>query len=468
MSIKPIHIIGGGMAGSEAAWQIASAGVPVILHEMRGVKGTEAHQTDQLAELVCSNSFRSDDHTTNAVGVLHEEMRRAGGLIITTAADHQVPAGSALAVDREGFAEAITAKLEAHPLVTIVREEITGIPPEDWDSVIIATGPLTSQALAEAIHAHTGEGDLAFFDAIAPIVYFDSVDMDVAWRQSRYDKPGPGGDTAAYINCGMNEAQYNAFLDALIAAPKTEFKDWEKDTPYFEGCLPIEVMAERGRETLRFGPMKPVGLTNPHDPMVKSHAVVQLRQDNALGTLWNMVGFQTKLKHGAQAEIFRMIPGLEKAEFARLGGIHRNTFLNSPKLLDAQLRMKSLPRLRFAGQVTGVEGYVESAAMGLLAGRFAAAERLGRTLAPPPPTTALGALVLHITGGHLQGKQTFQPMNINFGLFPDIEDYSKVGEDGKRLRGKDKGRAKKKAQAVRALEDVDAWLAGEAALVPAE
>jgi methylenetetrahydrofolate--tRNA-(uracil-5-)-methyltransferase len=468
MNIKPIHIIGGGMAGSEAAWQIASAGVPVILHEMRGVKGTEAHQTDQLAELVCSNSFRSDDHTSNAVGVLHEEMRRAGGLIITTAADHQVPAGSALAVDREGFAEAITAKLEAHPLVTIVREEITGIPPEDWDSVIIATGPLTSHALAEAIHAHTGEGDLAFFDAIAPIVYFDSVDMDVAWRQSRYDKPGPGGDTAAYINCGMNEAQYNAFLDALLAAPKTEFKDWEKDTPYFEGCLPIEVMAERGRETPRFGPMKPVGLTNPHDPMVKSHAVVQLRQDNALGTLWNMVGFQTKLKHGAQAEIFRMIPGLEKAEFARLGGIHRNTFLNSPKLLDAQLRMKSMPRLRFAGQVTGVEGYVESAAMGLLAGRFAAAERLGHTLAPPPPTTALGALVLHITGGHLQGKQTFQPMNINFGLFPDIEDYSKVGEDGKRLRGKDKGRAKKKAQAVRALEDVDAWLAGEPALVPAE
>ncbi|WP_373003663.1 methylenetetrahydrofolate--tRNA-(uracil(54)-C(5))-methyltransferase (FADH(2)-oxidizing) TrmFO [Hyphomonas sp.] len=468
MNIKPIHIIGGGMAGSEAAWQIASAGVPVILHEMRGVKGTEAHQTDQLAELVCSNSFRSDDHTTNAVGVLHEEMRRAGGLIITTAADHQVPAGSALAVDREGFAEAITAKLEAHPLVTIVREEITGIPPEDWDSVIIATGPLTSHALAEAIHAHTGEGDLAFFDAIAPIVYFDSVDMDVAWRQSRYDKPGPGGDTAAYINCGMNEAQYNAFLDALLAAPKTEFKDWEKDTPYFEGCLPIEVMAERGRETPRFGPMKPVGLTNPHDPMVKSHAVVQLRQDNALGTLWNMVGFQTKLKHGAQAEIFRMIPGLEKAEFARLGGIHRNTFLNSPKLLDAQLRMKSMPRLRFAGQVTGVEGYVESAAMGLLAGRFAAAERLGHTLAPPPQTTALGALVLHITGGHLQGKQTFQPMNINFGLFPDIEDYSKVGEDGKRLRGKDKGRAKKKAQAVRALEDVDAWLAGEPALVPAE
>ena len=468
MSIKPIHIIGGGMAGSEAAWQVARAGVPVILHEMRGVKGTEAHQTDSLAELVCSNSFRSDDHTTNAVGVLHEEMRRAGGIIITTAADHQVPAGSALAVDREGFAEAITAKLEAHPLVTVVREEITGIPPEDWDSVIVATGPLTSLPLAEAIHAHTGEGDLAFFDAIAPIVYFDSVDMDVAWRQSRYDKPGPGGDTAAYINCDMNEAQYNAFLDALIAAPKTEFKDWEKDTPYFEGCLPIEVMAERGRETLRFGPMKPVGLTNPHDPTVKSHAVVQLRQDNALGTLWNMVGFQTKLKHGAQTEIFRMIPGLEKAEFARLGGIHRNTFLNSPKLLDDQLRMKSLPRLRFAGQVTGVEGYVESAAMGLLAGRFAAAERLGRTLAPPPPTTALGALVLHITGGHLQGKQTFQPMNINFGLFPDIEDYSKVGEDGRRLRGKDKGRAKKKAQAVRALEDVNAWLAGEAALVPAE
>ena len=464
MTLKPIHVIGGGMAGSEAAWQIASAGVPVILHEMRGVRGTDAHQTDKLAELVCSNSFRSDDHTTNAVGVIHEEMRRAGGIIITTAKDHQVPAGSALAVDREGFSEAVTAKLEAHPLVTIVREEIAGIPPEEWDSVIVATGPLTSIALAEAIRAHTGETDLAFFDAIAPIVYFDSIDMDKAWRQSRYDKAGPSGDTAAYINCPMTEEQYNAFLDALLAAPKTEFRDWEKDTPYFEGCLPIEVMAERGRETLRFGPMKPVGLTNPHNPTVKAHAIVQLRQDNALGTLWNMVGFQTKLKYAAQTDIFRMIPGLEKAEFARLGGIHRNTFLNSPKLLDRQLRMKSMPRLRFAGQVTGVEGYVESAAMGLLAGRLAAAERLGLKLEPPPPTTAIGALVNHITGGHLAEGQTFQPMNVNFGLFPDIEEYDRKGPDGKRLRGKDKGRAKKAAQAIRALNDFDAWLAGEAAV----
>ena len=449
------------MAGSEAAWQVAEAGVPVILHEMRGVKGTDAHQTDKLAELVCSNSFRSDDHETNAVGVLHEEMRRADGLIITTAGEHQVPAGSALAVDREGFAEAVTAKLEAHPNVTVLREEIDQLPPEDWDNVIIATGPLTSPTLAEAIRAHTGETDLAFFDAIAPIVYFNSIDMDTAWRQSRYDKPGPGGDTAAYINCPLSEEQYNAFLDALIAAPKTEFKDWEKDTPYFEGCLPIEVMAERGRETLRFGPMKPVGLTNPHQPDIKAHAIVQLRQDNALGTLWNMVGFQTKLKYGAQTEIFRMIPGLENAEFARLGGIHRNTFLNSPKLLDDQLRMRSLPRLRFAGQVTGVEGYVESAGMGLLAGRFAAAQRLGRTLAPPPPTTALGALITHITGGHLEGKKTFQPMNVNFGLFPEITDFPKHGPDGKRLRGKDKGRAKKRAQAARALTDFDRWLAGQ-------
>ncbi len=462
MTLKPIHIIGGGMAGSEAAWQIAQAGVPVILHEMRGVRGTEAHQTDQLAELVCSNSFRSDDHTSNAVGVLHEEMRRANGLIITTAKVHQVPAGSALAVDREGFADAVTATLEAHPRVTIVREEIEGIPPEDWDSVIIATGPLTSIKLAEAIRAHTGETDLAFFDAIAPIVYFDSIDMTKAWRQSRYDKAGPSGDTAAYINCPMTEDEYNRFLDALLAGPKTEFKDWEKNTPYFEGCLPIEVMAERGRETLRWGPMKPVGLTNPNDPTVKAHAIVQLRQDNALGTLWNIVGFQTKLKHGAQTEIFRMIPGLETAEFARLGGIHRNTFLNSPKLLDKQLRIKTMPRLRFAGQVTGVEGYVESAAMGLLAGRLAAAERLGRPLAPPPATTAMGALVHHITGGHLAAGQTFQPMNVNFGLFPDIEDYSKTGPDGKRLRGKDKGKSKKMAQAIRALQDFDAWLAGEA------
>lgn len=470
MTLKPIHIIGGGMAGSEAAWQVASAGVPVILHEMRGVRGTDAHQTDKLAELVCSNSFRSDDHTGNAVGVLHEEMRRANGIIIPTGDKHQVPAGSALAVDREGFAEDITQTLEAHPLITITREEIDALPPEEWDSVIIATGPLTSLALAKAIGAHTGEDDLAFFDAIAPIIHADSIDMSKAWKQSRYDKPGPSGDTAAYINCGMSEVQYNAFIDALIASEKTEFKDWEKDTPYFEGCLPIEVMAERGRETLRWGPLKPVGLTNPHDPLVKSHAVVQLRQDNALGTLWNMVGFQTKMKYGPQTDVFRMIPGLEKAEFARLGGIHRNTFLNSPKLLDEQLRMKSMPRLRFAGQVTGVEGYVESAAMGLLAGRFAAAERLGKAIAPPPLTTAMGALIGHITGGHLEGKKTFQPMNINFGLLPPAEPgtFDTKGEDGKRLRGKDKGRAKKRVQAERALRDMDAWLADQNDVIAAE
>ncbi|MEL7042087.1 MAG: methylenetetrahydrofolate--tRNA-(uracil(54)-C(5))-methyltransferase (FADH(2)-oxidizing) TrmFO [Pseudomonadota bacterium] len=465
-TVDPIHIVGGGMAGAEAAWQAASMGVPVMLHEMRGVKGTEAHQTDQLAELVCSNSFRSDDHQLNAVGVLHEEMRRAGGLIITTADQHQVPAGSALAVDREGFAQAVTRKLAAHPLITIVREEIDGLPPADWSSTIVATGPLTSHALAEAIRAETGEEDLAFFDAIAPIVHLDSINMDKAWRQSRYDKPGPHGDTAAYINCAMNEAEYNTFLDALIEGEKTAFKDWERDTPYFEGCLPIEVMAERGRETLRFGPMKPVGLTNPHQPDTKAHAIVQLRQDNALGTLWNMVGFQTKLKYGTQAEIFRMIPGLETAQFARLGGIHRNTFLNAPKLLDHRLRLKTRPSLRFAGQITGVEGYVESAAMGLLAGRFAAAERLQIELADPPATTALGALVQHITGGHLHGKATFQPMNVNFGLFPPPdpdEVQTKNPETGKRLRGKDKVRAKKRAQAARALRDVSMWLAAQTA-----
>ena len=467
MTMTPIHIIGGGMAGSEAAWQAAQMGVPVILHEMRGVRGTEAHQTDFLAELVCSNSFRSDDHENNAVGVLHEEMRRAGGVIISTAAENQVPAGGALAVDRDGFAEAITQKLAAHPNITIVREEIDGLPPSDWDSVVIATGPLTSAALAEAIRLQTGEDDLAFFDAIAPIVTLESVDMGVAWRQSRYDKAGPAGDTAAYINCPMDEAQYNAFIDALITAPKTEFKHWEKDTPYFEGCLPVEVMAERGRETLRFGPMKPVGLTDPRNPDVKPHAIVQLRQDNALGSLWNMVGFQTKLKYGAQTDVFRMIPGLERASFARLGGIHRNTFINAPKLLDAQLRLKTMPRLRFAGQVTGVEGYVESAAMGLLAGRFAAAERLGLSMVPPPPTTALGALIGHITGGHLEGGKTFQPMNVNFGLFPSIE-VPKVDADGNRIKGKAKGRARKSALAARALIDIDHWLDGLTVPVAAE
>ncbi|MGH6998588.1 MAG: methylenetetrahydrofolate--tRNA-(uracil(54)-C(5))-methyltransferase (FADH(2)-oxidizing) TrmFO, partial [Phenylobacterium sp.] len=446
MSIQPVHIVGGGLAGSEAAWQVAEAGVPVILHEMRPVRKTDAHQTDGLAELVCSNSFRADDWTGNAVGLLHAEMRKLGSIIMGCGDANQVPAGGALAVDREGFSQAVTARLEAHPLVTIAREEIAGLPPAEWDNVIVATGPLTSPALSEAILQLTGEGELAFFDAIAPIVNFESIDMDVCWRQSRYDKAGPAGDTAAYINCPMDKAQYEAFIDALLAGPKSEFKDWE-NVPYFDGCLPIEVMAERGRETLRHGPMKPVGLTNAHNPEVKAYAVVQLRQDNALGTLWNMVGFQTKLKHGAQTDIFRMIPGLEKAVFARLGGLHRNTFLNSPKLLDAQLRMKNQPRLRFAGQVTGVEGYVESAAVGLLAGRFAAAERLGRPIEPPPATTALGALIGHITGGHIDaGKGSFQPMNINYGLLPPLDAAGpKRREDGSRIGAKERGRNKKLA-----------------------
>jgi methylenetetrahydrofolate--tRNA-(uracil-5-)-methyltransferase len=468
MTTKPVHVVGGGLAGSEAAWQIAQAGVPVVLHEMRPVRGTEAHQTDSLAELVCSNSFRADDWSGNAVGLLHAEMRRLDSVILACADAHQVPAGGALAVDRDGFAQAVTARLEAHRLVTIAREEVAGLPPAGWDSVVVATGPLTSPALAEAILALTGEDQLSFFDAIAPIVHLDSVDMDVAWRQSRYDKEGPGGEAAAYINCPMDKAQYDAFIDALLAGPKSEFKDWE-NVPYFDGCLPIEVMAERGRETLRHGPMKPVGLTNAHNPTVKAHAIVQLRQDNALGTLWNMVGFQTKLKHGAQAEIFRTIPGLEKAVFARLGGLHRNTFLNSPRLLDAQLRLKADPRLRFAGQVTGVEGYVESAAVGLLAGRFAAAERLGRTLPPPPPTTALGALVGHITGGHLDaGARSFQPMNINYGLLPPVDDLPKRGDDGRRLGSKEKGRTKKRLVGERALADLDGWRAEAPALEPAE
>jgi methylenetetrahydrofolate--tRNA-(uracil-5-)-methyltransferase len=455
-SPSPIHVIGGGLAGSEAAWQIARAGVPVILHEMRGVPGikTDAHQTDGLAELVCSNSFRSDDWEYNAVGLLHAEMRALDSIILSCGDAHQVPAGGALAVDREGFSEAVTARLMAHPLITVVREEIAGIPPEDWDSVIVATGPLTSAALADAILKTTGEESLSFFDAIAPIIHADSINFDIAWRQSRYDKEGPGGDAAAYVNCPMDKAQYDAFIDALVAGPKTEFKEWE-NVPYFDGCLPIEVMAERGRETLRHGPMKPVGLTNPRDPMVKAHAIVQLRQDNALGTLFNMVGFQTKLKYGAQTDIFRMIPGLESAQFARLGGLHRNTFLNSPKLLDRQLRLKALPRLRFAGQVTGVEGYVESAALGLLTGRLAAAERLGLELAPPPPETAIGALVEHITGGHLEGSK-FQPMNINYGLLPPLE-APRVDDDGKKIPPKDRGRAKKRLMSIRAMESLKAW-----------
>ncbi|GGE34022.1 methylenetetrahydrofolate--tRNA-(uracil-5-)-methyltransferase TrmFO [Marinicauda pacifica] len=454
----PIHIVGGGMAGCEAAWQAAEAGARVVLHEMRPVRKTEAHQTDSLAELVCSNSFRSDDASTNAVGLLHEEMRRANSLIMAMGDRHQVPAGGALAVDREAFAQAVTAAIEAHPNIEIVREEIAGLPPESWDSVIVATGPLTSPALGEAVHALTGEGELAFFDAIAPILYADSINMDVAWKQSRYDKGDTEEDKAAYINCPMDKDQYEAFIDALLAAEKTEFKEWEKDTPYFDACLPIEVMAERGRETLRHGPMKPRGLTNAHDPDVKPYAVVQLRQDNALGSLFNMVGFQTKMKYGVQTDIFKMIPGLEEARFARLGGIHRNTFLHSPRVLDGMMRLKARPSLRFAGQITGVEGYVESASMGLLAGRFAAAEKLGLPVTPPPPTTALGALLTHITTGHVPGKKgAFQPMNVNFGLFPDIE-APKTDAEGKRIRGKAKSNAKKMAQSARALADIDAWL----------
>ena len=456
----PIHVIGGGLAGCECAWQIASAGVPVVLHEMRPKVKTPAHQTDGLAELVCSNSFRSDDWTFNAVGLLHAEMRRCGSLILKTADESQVPAGGALAVDRDGFSARVTAAIGAHPLITVERGEIAGLPPADWGRVVIATGPLTSPALGAAILERTGEDALAFFDAIAPIVLTDSIDMTVAWRQSRYDKEGPGGDAAAYINCPMDKAQYEAFVQALLDGPKAEFKDWEK-VPYFDGCLPIEVMAERGPETLRFGPMKPVGLTNPHRPDEKPYAVVQLRQDNALGTLFNMVGFQTKLKHGAQTEIFRTIPGLEQAVFARLGGLHRNTFINAPRLLDGQLRLKLEPRLRFAGQLTGVEGYVESAAIGLMAGRLAAAEQLGLDLSPPPPTTALGALVAHITGGHLSaggGHGAFQPMNINYGLLPPLE-APKRDAEGRKLNPGERGRAKKRAMSLRALADLDAWLA---------
>ncbi|MEE8334268.1 MAG: methylenetetrahydrofolate--tRNA-(uracil(54)-C(5))-methyltransferase (FADH(2)-oxidizing) TrmFO [Alphaproteobacteria bacterium] len=438
MTNNPIHVIGGGLAGSEAAWQIARAGLPVVLHEMRPERGTEAHQTDGLAELVCSNSFRSDDAEANAVGLLHEEMRRAGSLILDAGDANRVPAGGALAVDRDGFSATVQRTLEADPLVEIARGEIAGLPPEDWDSVIIATGPLTSPALADAISTLTGADALAFFDAIAPIVHRDSVDMSKAWFQSRYDK----GDGADYLNCPMTEAQYNAFIDGLLAAETTEFKQWEADTPYFEGCLPIEVMAARGRKTLAFGPMKPVGLTNPHNPE-KPHAVVQLRQDNALGTLFNLVGFQTKLKHAEQTDLFRMIPGLEDARFARLGGLHRNTFLNSPLLLDATLRLKAATRLRFAGQITGCEGYIESAAIGLLAGRFATAERRSGTPVSPPQTTAMGALLAHITGG--AEAETFQPMNINFGLFPPLKTRG-----GRRER--------RRAYATRAREDISDWL----------
>ena len=453
LGMRPVHVIGGGLAGSEAAWQLAQAGVPVVLHEMRPVRPTAAHQTDQLAELVCSNSFRSDDVHYNAVGLLHEEMRRLGSLILEAADANTVPAGGALAVDRNGFAQRVTETLLEHPLVTLAREEIAGLPPDDWDQVIVATGPLTSPALTEAIVQLTGEDNLAFFDAIAPIVHTESIDFDIAWYQSRYDKAGPGGTGKDYINCPLDAGQYDAFIDALLAGEKTEFHEWEKSTPYFEGCLPIEVMAARGPETLRFGPMKPVGLTNPRTE-ARAHAIVQLRQDNALGTLYNMVGFQTKLKYGPQRDILRTIPGLENAEFARLGGIHRNTFLNSPRLLDQTLRLKAMPRLRFAGQVTGVEGYVESAATGLLAGRFAAAERRGGpqddVAARPPATTAHGALLGHITGG--AAAETFQPMNINFGLLPPLEEGKLAG-----IKRKERKRERRKAVALRALADLDAW-----------
>ena len=439
-----VHVVGGGLAGSEAAWQIANAGVNVVLHEMRPTRTTEAHRTDSLAELVCSNSFRSDDAANNAVGLLHAELRKLNSLIMRSADANQVPAGGALAVDRDGFSAAVSAALTAHPRIDIRREEVAGLPPADWQNVIVATGPLTSPALADAIRGLSGEDALAFFDAIAPIVHRDSINMDIAWFQSRYDKVGPGGTGADYINCPMTREQYDAFVDALIAGEKTDFKEWEENTPYFDGCLPIEVMAARGRETLRHGPMKPVGLTNPRDPTVKAYAIVQLRQDNKLGTLYNMVGFQTKLKHAEQVNLFRTIPGLEKAEFARLGGMHRNTFIRSPELLDPTLRLKNKPNIRFAGQITGCEGYIESAAIGLLAGRFAAAELGGRSLASPPVETAFGALLHHITGAAV--AETYQPMNVNFGLMPPIPGRTKKAD-------------RKKMYTDRAREAFGAWIA---------
>ncbi|MFK7835611.1 MAG: methylenetetrahydrofolate--tRNA-(uracil(54)-C(5))-methyltransferase (FADH(2)-oxidizing) TrmFO [Sulfitobacter sp.] len=441
---QTLHIVGGGMAGSEAAWQAANAGLSVVIHEMRPKVGTFAHQTGLLGEMVCSNSFRSDDSEQNAVGLLHWEMRAANGLIMATADKHRLPAGGALAVDRDPFAQSVTDALLAHPNVTVDYEEITELSSEgQW---IIATGPLTSGALADAIAAETGAEALAFFDAIAPIVYFDSINMDRAWMQSRYDKGETEEERTAYLNCPMDRAQYEAFIDALLAADKTEFREGET-AGYFDGCLPIEVMAERGRETLRFGPMKPVGLTNPHAPDVKPYAVVQLRRDNKLGTLYNIVGFQTKMKYGAQTNVFKMIPGLEDASFARLGGIHRNSFINSPTLIDDQMRLRSRPNIRFAGQITGVEGYVESSAMGLLAGRMAVAEMRGTPLPAPPNTTAMGALITHITGG--AEAKTFQPMNVNFGLFPPVEG----------LKGGRRGRKDRyKAYTDRAKLDWQAWL----------
>ncbi len=445
-----LHVIGAGLAGSEAAWQAAQCGVPVILHEMRPIVKTDVHSTENFAELVCSNSFRSDDATANAVGVLHEEMRQLGSLIMAKGDAHSVPAGGALAVDRDDFSAAVTDAIAAHPLITIERGEVAGLPPAAWKHVIIATGPLTSGALAEAIQNLTGEDDLAFFDAIAPIIHFDSINLDIAWFQSRYDK----GDGKDYINCPMTEAQYNNFIAALGAGDKMSFRQWEENTPYFDGCMPIEIMAERGPETLRFGPMKPVGLTNAHDGS-RPHAVVQLRQDNKLGTLYNMVGFQTKLKYAEQVRIFQTIPGLEKAQFARLGGLHRNTFINAPRLLDEQLRLKADPRLRFAGQITGVEGYIESAAIGALAGRMAAAEIQGKTWSPPPAETAHGALLTHLTGGAM--ADSFQPMNVNFGLFPPMPPVMTANGKKRYLKGRDR----KAAYAERALALMQSWTDGD-------
>ncbi len=465
MTQKTIHIIGAGLAGSEAAWQAAEMGAHVILHEMRPERGTPAHSTGNCAELVCSNSFRSDDHEHNAVGLLHEEMRRLGSLIMREGAKAAVPAGGALAVDRDIFAQGVTKALHDHPNITIQTGEIAGLPPLEWENVIIATGPLTSDNLASAIKEITGEDELSFFDAIAPIVHTESIDMDIAWFQSRYDKIGPAGDGKDYINCPMNKTQYEAFVHELVTAEYGLFKEWElpsgsktlaeqeEDTPYFDGCMPVEIMAARGVGSLRFGPMKPVGLTNPHNPTEKAYAIVQLRQDNALGTLYNMVGFQTKMKWGEQTRVFKMIPGLENAEFARLGGLHRNTFINSPKLLDEQLRLKVQPRIRFAGQITGCEGYVESASIGLMTGRMAAAEILGQTFAIPPLTTAHGALINHITGG--ADAKTFQPMNINFGLFPAPDDPFEIMPSGKRR--KLKGNDRKKCYTTRALNDLEQW-----------
>lgn len=446
---KAVHVVGGGLAGSEAAFQLATRGVPVVLHEMRPVRMTDAHQTEGLAELVCSNSFRSDDAESNAVGVLHEEMRIMGSVIMAAADRHRVPAGGALAVDRDGFSACVQQILSDNPLITLVRGEVTEVP-EEWGQTIISTGPLTAPALADMVRALGGVDDLAFFDAIAPIVHFDSIDMDVAWFQSRYDKSDDDGDGKDYINCPMDKSQYNNFIDALLTGEKMSFREWEENTPYFEGCMPIEIMAARGHETLRFGPMKPVGLTNAHDGS-RPHAVIQLRQDNALGTLYNMVGFQTKLKYAEQTRVFQTIPGLESAQFARLGGLHRNTFINSPRLLDEQLRMKARPRLRFAGQITGVEGYIESAAIGMMAGIMTASEVTAGSWTPPPVDTAHGALLAHIIGG--ANADTFQPMNVNFGLFPPIDLVTTPTGKKRKLRG----RERKIAYAARAIESFAGW-----------